>query len=285
MKPLFLLLLFLPACASPDELPVASADVIADGFLFTEGPVWSPEGELLFSDIPANVVYRWRPDAGVDTFLTPSGHSNGLAFHPSGGLMLAQHDGTVSLRVPSGRLHALAQWVGGKRLNSPNDLAFHPSGYVFFTDPPFGVSDEDRMLDVSGVYKVSPDGDIQMVYDGFELPNGIAFSSDFSRMYVCDSKTGDIFVWQIDERGNTGSPQRFANIGGMTSKGGADGLKVDSKGRVFTTGPNGLTVLNSQGRVLQRMEFAEQVTNLAWGATESVLYMTATDKVYQLSIR
>lgn len=287
MKHLILPLLLLSACAPSDLKPTITAEVIADGFLFTEGPVWSPEGFLLFSDIPANVVYRWSEAAGVDTFLTPSGRSNGLTFHPSGYLVLAQHDGTVSLRDSSGKLQTMAQWNGGMRLNSPNDLAFHPSGELFFTDPPFGVSDEDRMLDYSGVYRLSPDGQLTLVYDGFELPNGIAFSTDFTKMYVSDSQTGDILVWTVDSAGNASDPKPFANIGQRTQgKGAADGLKTDSKGRLFTTGPNGLIVFDQDGAELIRMEFPEQVTNLAWqGEDETILYMTATDKVYRLSVQ
>lgn len=286
MKTLVLPLLFLGACASSQSDMTITAEVIAEGFQFTEGPVWSPDGELLFSDIPANVVYRWREGVGVDTFLTPSGHSNGLTFHPSGRLVLAQHDGKVSMLSDEGKMQDLAAWVGGQRLNSPNDLVFHPSGVLFFTDPPFGVSDEDRMLDYSGVYRLAPDGELTLVYDGFELPNGIAFSPDFTRMYVCDSKTGDIYTWDVDASANATNPTRFANIGAMADNGGADGLKTDSKGRLFTTGPKGLIVFDASGKQRHRMEFPEQITNLAWGGKgDSVLYMTASDKIYRLSVQ
>lgn len=286
MKFLILPLLLLGACASkPNEMTI-TAEVIADGFLFTEGPVWSPDGALLFSDIPANVVYRWREGVGVDTFLTPSGRSNGLAFHPSGRLVLAQHDGKVSMLSDEGKLQDLAAWVGGRRLNSPNDLVIHPNGVLFFTDPPFGVSDEDRMLDYSGVYRLAPDGELTLIHDGFELPNGIAFSPDFSRMYVCDSKTGDILTWDVDASGNATNPTPFANIGAMTDKGGADGMKTDAQGRLYTTGPNGLIVFDAEGKELHRKEFAEQVTNLAWGGADGkTLFMTASDKLYRLSVQ
>jgi gluconolactonase len=286
MKHLILPLLLLSACAPSDLKPTITAEVIADGFMFTEGPVWSEEGFLLFSDIPANVVYRWSEAAGVDTFLTPSGRSNGLVFHPSGRLVLAQHDGTVSMLSDEGKMQTMAQWVGGMRLNSPNDLVLHPSGVLFFTDPPFGVSDEDRMLEYSGVYRLAPDGELTLVFDGFELPNGIAFSPDFSRLYVCDSRTGDIVAWDVDASGHATNPTPFANIGAMTDKGGADGMKTDSKGRLFTTGPNGLIVFDASGSKLLRVEFAEQVTNLAWGgAGDSILFMTASDKIYRLSVQ
>jgi gluconolactonase len=286
MKQFFLPILLLSACATSQNELTITADVIAEGFLFTEGPVWSADGGLLFSDIPADRVYRWTEEAGVDTFLTGSGNSNGLAYRSDGWLVLAQHAGRVSVLDTAGVLQTLASQWEGKRLNSPNDLAYHPSGHLFFTDPHFGVEPAARELTISGVYRLSPSGELSLVYDAFELPNGIAFSTDFTKMYVADSETGDIFVWTVDADGNATDPKPFANIGPMTAKGGADGLKTDDKGRLFTTGPNGLIVFDSDGAELKRMEFAEQVTNLAWGAEGwSTLYMTATDKVYKLSVR
>lgn len=279
-------LLLLGACATPQTELTITAEVVAEGFQFTEGPVWSADGSLLFSDIPADVVLRWRDGAGVDTFLTSSGNSNGLTFRSDGWLVLAQHAGWVSVLDTAGTLQTLASQWEGKRLNSPNDLAFHPSGHLYFTDPHFGVSPEDRELEISGVYRLSPAGELSLVYDGFELPNGIAFSTDFTKMYVADSETGDIFVWTVDADGNATDPKPFANIGPMTAKGGADGLKTDDKGRLFTTGPNGLIVFDANGAELKRMEFPEQVTNLAWGGSGwKTLYMTASDKVYRLSLR
>lgn len=286
MRHLLLPILFLSACSSSDRELTITAEVIAEGFQFTEGPVWSADGSLLFSDIPGDAVLRWREGAGVDTFLTASGNSNGLTYRSDGWLVLAQHAGRVSVLDTAGTLQTLASEWNGKRLNSPNDLVFHPSGHLFFTDPHFGVSPEERELEMSGVYRLSPAGELTLVYDGFELPNGIAFSTDFTQMFVADSETGDIFVWTVDEAGNATDPKPFANIGPMTAKGGADGLKTDDKGRLFTTGPNGLIVFDAEGAELKRMEFPEQVTNLAWGGTGwSTLYMTASDKVYRLSLR
>lgn len=287
MKHLILPLFLIGACAPSELKPTITAEVIAEGFMFTEGPVWSPDGSLLFSDIPADVVYRWREGVGVDTFLTGSGNSNGLTFRSDGRLVLAQHAGRVSVLDTNRVLQPLASEFDGKRLNSPNDLAFHPSGHLFFTDPHFGVEPEDRELAFSGVYRLSPDGLLTLLYDGFELPNGIAFSTDHTKMFVSDSQTGDIYVWTVDQAGMASDPKPFANIGQPTpGKGAADGIKTDSKGRLFTTGPNGLIVFDASGAELMRMEFPEQVTNLAWeGADEKIMYMTATDKVYRLSVR
>lgn len=287
MRHLPLMFLLFGACATPQTELTLTSEVVAEGFLFTEGPVWSADGSLLFSDIPADVVYRWREGAGVDTFLTGSGNSNGLTYRSDGWLVLAQHAGRVSVLDTAGVLQTLASQWEGKRLNSPNDLAYHPSGHLFFTDPYFGVEPDDRELSFSGVYRMSPTGELTLVYDGFELPNGIAFTTDFTKMYVADSETGDIFVWTVDTEGNATDPKPFANIGQRTpGKGAADGIKTDDKGRLFTTGPNGLIVFDADGAELKRMEFPEQVTNLAWGGSGwTTLYMTASDKVYRLAVR
>ncbi len=278
-----LLLIVLIASCAKSEVPFTlTAEVVADGFKFTEGPVWHPGGFLLFSDIPANVVYRWT-EAGVDTFLTPSGNSNGLTFNSDGQLVLAQHSGKVSVLQTDGSLKELVSNVDGLRLNSPNDLVYHKSGVLFFTDPYFGVSAADRKLEYSGVYRLSPDGDLSVVYEEFDLPNGIAFSPDQTILYVNDSATGDIIAFDVDEGATLGQPLVFANIGAMAEKGGADGMKTDSKGRLYTTGPNGLIVFNPDGTEFYRKTFDQQITNLAWGgATGTDLFITSSDKVYRL---
>ncbi len=282
MKKLLFLLL-LATCAKPEAPFTLNETVIADGFRFTEGPVWHPDGYLLFSDIPANVVYRWSEESGVDTFLAPSGNSNGLAFDPNGRLVLAQHAGRVSVLGADGQLTALASDVDGNRLNSPNDLVYHKSGVLFFTDPYFGVKAEDRKLDYSGVYRLATDGTLSVVYDEFDLPNGVAFSPDQSVLYVCDSATGNIMKFDVDAVGNVSNPGLFAVIGEMTSNGGADGMKTDQAGRLYTTGPNGLIVFNPDGTEFYRKTFDQQITNLAWGGPAGTdLFLTSRDKVYRL---
>jgi len=282
MKKLLILLL-LASCAKTEAPFTLTEEVIADGFRFTEGPVWHPDGFLLFSDIPANVVYRWSEESGVDTFLAPSGNSNGLVFNSDGNLVLAQHAGRVSVLDADGNLNVLASNVNGNRLNSPNDLVYHKSGVLFFTDPYFGVRAEDRKLDYSGVYRLTPSGELTVVYDEFDLPNGVAFSPDQSILYVNDSATGNIMTFDVDADGNLSNPALFAVLGEMTSNGGADGMKTDAFGRLYTTGPGGLIVFNPGGTELYRKTFDQQVTNLAWGgAAGTDLFLTSRDKVYRL---
>lgn len=282
------LLLF--SCAQEEAAPLLTEDaepeVIAGPFDFTEGPYWHQDGYLLFSDIPANRVYRWSEQEGVDVYLEPSGNSNGIQADIDGSILLAQHQGTVSRLTNDGELTVIADSYQGKRLNSPNDIAVHSNGIIFFTDPPFGVSDEDRELDFSGVYMLTPNGDLSIIYDEFNYPNGLVFSADETRFFLNDSETGDILVFSVDGDGLPYSPELFANVGEMGSgMGAADGMVTDMQGNLYVTGPPGVTIFNGDGEKIHLITFNEQVTNLEWGGEESdILFITARDNVYRLPV-
>ena len=258
-------------------------EIITGDYQFTEGPYWHPDGFLIFSDIPANTVYRWSEDGGADVFLEPSGNSNGIQADLDGNIILAQHRGSVSKLDQDGELTVLVDNYEGNRLNSPNDIAVHSNGNIYFTDPPFGVDEEDREIDFSGVYKLSPVGELTLIYDELALPNGLVFSSDESQFFLNDSETGDILIFQVGQDGMPNSPQLFANVGEMSSMGGADGMVTDLRGNLFTTGPNGLTIFNQDGEQLHLIEFDEQITNLEWGGEDlNELFITGSDNVYRL---
>ena len=258
-------------------------EIITGDYQFTEGPYWHPDGFLIFSDIPANTVYRWSEDSGADVFLEPSGNSNGIQADLDGNIILAQHQGSVSKLDQYGELTVLVDNYEGNRLNSPNDIAVHSNGNIYFTDPPFGVDEEDREIDFSGVYKLSPVGELTLIYDELALPNGLVFSSDESQFFLNDSETGDILIFQVGQDGMPNSPQLFANVGEMSSMGGADGMVTDLRGNLFTTGPNGLTIFNQDGEQLHLIEFDEQITNLEWGGEDlNELFITGSDNVYRL---
>jgi len=272
-----------------DEQPLLMEGVepekIAESFDFTEGPYWHPDGFLIFSDIPANKVYKWSESDGLDVFLEPSGNSNGIQADVDGNIILAQHQGTVSRLNSDGDLDVIADNYEGKRLNSPNDIAVHTNGNIYFTDPPFGVSDEDKELDFSGVYKLSPVGELSIIYDEFNLPNGLVFSPDETRFYLNDSETGDIMVFNVTPNGDMHTPELFANVGEMGSMGGADGMVTDLRGNLYTTGPNGLTIFNNQGEELHLITFEEQITNLEWGGEDlNQLFITGSDNVYRFQL-
>lgn len=276
----------LSACSDSVELFDGEPEVIAEGFQFTEGPFWHPDGFLIFSDIPANTVYRWDPDSiEADVYIEPSGNSNGISSAPDGTILLAQHSGRVSEVNEDLTFSPIAEEYNGNRLNSPNDLAVRSDGMIYFTDPPFGVSDEDRELDFSGVFKLDETDSLTVIFDEFELPNGIAFSPDESYLYINDSRTGQILRFEVFEDGSIGNQNRFANVGQMTDMGGADGMKTDSSGRLYTTGPNGLIVFDERGIQIHQIRFDHQITNLAWGGPDlDQLFITSPNAVYRMQM-
>jgi len=276
--------MFLFSCTSETELPLAEAEVITEGFQFTEGPYWHPDGYLLFSDIPANIIYKWEPgNTESDVYIQPSGNSNGITSTPDGSLLLAQHSGKVSMVNEDLTITVLADQYNNNRLNSPNDIVARSDGKIFFTDPPFGVSEEDRELDFSGVYRLDQDGTLTLLFDGFDYPNGIALSPDESTLYVNDSATGQIFQFDLLNDGSVENQSLFASVGERDDTGAADGMKTDSEGRVYSTGPGGLSVFDTEGNRIQIMGFDERITNLAWGDSDnSSLYVTAPNSVYRV---
>jgi len=262
----------------------ATVELVDDGFEFTEGPVWY-DGALLFSDIPANTVYRWAPEAETRPFIEPSGHANGLAVDPSGRLLLAQHDGAVVRRAEDGALTVLAESYGGKRLNSPNDLTVASDGTIYFTDPPYGVDEEERVLSFSGVYRLSPEGDLSLLTKEFSRPNGIVLSPDESTLYVNDSEETIIRAYDVTENGDVENGRRFAAPSDPDAEGTTDGMKVDRNGNLYTTGPGGVWVYAPDGTRLARIAVPKAPTNVAFGGPERrILYITARPHVYRVSV-
>lgn len=282
---LFSTIMFVQLSSAQDSDLVGEPEMIADGFQFTEGPYWHPNGFLIFSDIPASIIYKWSQESGeAEPWVEPSGNSNGISAMPDGQILVAQHAGRVSQINDDLELEPIAEEYDGKRLNSPNDIAVRSDGLIYFTDPPFGVSDEDRELDFSGVFRIDPDGSLTLVYDGFSLPNGLVFTPDESHFYINESETGDILRFEVDEHGDLSSPELFANVGPMGELGGADGMVTDSDGRLYTTGPNGFIVFDNEGNRIHHFQFEHQITNMTWGGEEKTdLYITAPDRVYRLT--
>lgn len=277
-------ILFL-SCKTEEKKFFGEPQVIASGFQFTEGPHWLDGEGLIFSDIPASKIYMWKADKDtVEVWLDPSGRSNGIDAMPNGDIIIAQHSGKIS-RVNSDKsTKTLASTYKGKKLNSPNDLAITSDSVVFFTDPTFGVSGEPE-LEFSGVYQLKNDS-LKLVYDEFKLPNGIALSADERFLFAGDSETGDIIKFNLDEKAEIISKELFANIGEPTELGGADGMLMDNDNRLYTTGPNGLTVFDESGKQIAQLKFKEQITNLSWGSeVGETLFVTASDKVYKVEVQ
>lgn len=262
----------------------ATVDLVDDGFQFTEGPVWY-EGALLFSDIPANTVYQWTQDDGTSVYMNPSGHANGLAVDTEGRLLLAQHDGQLGRRSDNGSVTTLAASYGGKRLNSPNDLTVASDGLIYFTDPPYGVDEDERELSFSGVYRLSPGGDLTLLTKRFSRPNGICLSPDESTLYVNDSQETIIRAYDVTESGGIENGRRFAAPKDDDAEGTTDGMKVDEAGNLYTTGPGGVWVYDPDGTRIARIAVPKAPTNLAFGGPDrTTLYITARPHVYRVSV-
>ena len=282
-----LVLMFGGDAAVAQQRPVpsgATVELVDDGFEFTEGPVWY-DGALLFSDIPANTVYRWTPGSGTEVFMEPSGHANGLAVDSSGGLLLAQHDGALAHHGADGATSTLVDAYGGKRLNSPNDLTVASDGTVYFTDPPYGVDEDARELSFSGVYRLSTDGELTLLTKAFSRPNGICLSPDESTLYVNDSEQTVIRAYDVTESGGIENGRRFAAPTDADAEGSTDGMKVDRNGNLYTTGPGGIWVYAPDGTQLARIAVPKAPTNVAFGGPDrTTLYITARPHVYRVPV-
>jgi sugar lactone lactonase YvrE len=255
---------------------------LVDGFQFTEGPVWK-DGYLLFSDIPADTIYKYEEDA--EPYLKPSGHSNGLTLDKQGRLLLCEHDRRLTRLEKDGSKTILAEYYEGKRLNSPNDLVVKTDGSIYFTDPPYGLPNriEGKELDFCGVYRLDPDGTLTLLDDSIELPNGLAFSPNEKTLYVAD--TSNAYVYAYDVTSGLENKRVFAKLGEAGRTGSADGMKVDMDGNVFCTGPGGIHVLNPEGTRIGVIECPEIPANIAWGGDDyKTLYITARTGLYRLKV-
>jgi gluconolactonase len=264
------------------------AETIASGFTFTEGPVWdAAHGCLHFSDIPASVIHRWHPDAGLSVFRTPSGKSNGLTRDREGRLIVCEHAGRRVSRIEAdGRTTTIASHYQGRRLNSPNDVVVKSDGAIYFTDPPYGLNAtfgvaERPELDFAGVYRAVPDGsDVAVVADDC-TPNGLAFSPDEKRLYVADTEANHVLVYDVDAVGGLSGGRFFVQIPGSSLA--PDGIKVDRGGRILVTGAGGVWVFDPDGSRLGIIPVPELPANLAWGDADwSALYVTARTSVYRV---
>lgn len=273
----------------------AQLEVVASGFDWTEGPVWSrEEGVLLFSDIPRNSIYRWKEGEGVRLYMKPSGYtgvvdyglepgSNGLTFDAQGRLVCMEHgDRRVSVLTKEGGKRTLVDNYQGKRLNSPNDGVYKSNGDFYFTDPPYGLpknfDDPRRELPYCGVYRLSKAGKLTLLTAELNRPNGIAFSPDEKTLYVAQSDAVAIWMaFPVKTDGTLGKGKVFYDVSDQMGKlpGAPDGLKVDRAGNLFATGPGGVYVFSPQAKLLGRIETGERTSNCNWGGDGSTLYLTA----------
>ena len=284
----------------PHDLTI---EKLADGFIFTEGPVWVPGGALLFSDPNANTIYRWTPDGQVSVFRAKSGYagvdvaeygqpgSNGITLDPEGRLTIDEHGNRRVIRIEkTGAITVLADRYQGKRLNSPNDLVYRSDGTLFFTDPPFGLpkafEDRRKELPFSGVYAVK-DGKVTLAANDLTGPNGLAFSPDERYLYVAnwDEKKKVLMRYRAQPDGTLTQATVFFDMTSAPGEDALDGVKVDVRGNIYVSGPGGLWILSPEGKHLGTIVAPEHPHNLAWGDDDGrTLFLTAQTGLYRIRL-
>ena len=256
---------------------------VASGFQFTEGPVWHPDGYFLFSDILGDTIHRWQPAGEAETWRTPSNESNGLTFDRRGRLIACEHATRRVTRTESdGTITELATHHGDKRLNSPNDVVVRSDGSIYFTDPPYGIPPEDGELSFNGVFRISPDGALDLLVDDFNRPNGLAFSPDESTLYIDDTIERTIRAFDVAADGSFSNGRIVADLA-SDMDGGPDGMKVDMEGNIYCTGPSALWVYQPDGELVGTVAGPHQPANVAFGgADRRMLLVTATTSLFTL---
>ena len=282
---------------------------IAAGFVFAEGPLWVRRAQwpglpfLAFSDVRNNALYRWNPqDRGVAEILRPvftgvtendwSAGPAGLALDASGNLLICeQGERRIGLLTPSGARSVFVDHFEDKRLNSPNDLVWGPDGWLYFTDPPFGLKEQDedpeKELDFNGIFRASADGQtVELLADGQSRPNGIGFSPDGQYLYVSNSDPyrKNWMRYPIGEDGSVGPGRVFYDVTSNNEEGLPDGLVLDQDGRIYAAGPGGVWVFSPDGSYIGAIRPNEPPANVAWGNEGKTLYMTARTGVYRIQL-
>lgn len=262
---------------------------LAEGFKFTEGPVWDKnESVLLFSDIPANTIYKLSTTGALETFRNPSNNANGLTFDAEGNLLMAEHSGRkIGKLSPDGTYSAVVETYNGTRFNSPNDVIIDSRGIIYFTDPPFGLDKSATdTLGVNGVYQFQ-NGKVTLIADDLFRPNGLALSPDERTLYLANSGEPKKYMkYPVSKRGKVGKGTLFFNASHINSPGNPDGIKVDTEGNLYATGPGGVLVFTDQGKHLGTIVFPETPANIAFGGEDmKTLFVTARTGVYSIPVK
>ena len=299
--------------------PDAKLERVATGFnKWTEGPVWTHIGTLLFAEIPANNIVQWIPGKGASVFMHPSGYegsepfkgpepgSNGMTLDPDGRVTVAGHARRTVWRMesvdPKTQITVLADSYQGKKLNSPNDLVYKSDGSLYFTDPPYGLptqGDDDpwKELRVNGVYRLvgarqhkpgaPPERDtLQLVIKNLARPNGLAFSPDEKFLYVAESGTKQWLRYRVQTDGSLTDGMLFLDASTDPADGGPDGLRVDKEGNIYGSGPGGVWIISAEGKHIGTIKVPERVSNVAWGdADGKTLYITASTSIFRIRLR
>lgn len=259
---------------------------LVGGFKFTEGPLWDRRGFLLFSDIPANTIYKWNAGNGkISVLRHPARLPNGNTRDREGRLIIVEHRRLIRIEK-NGKASVLAERYEGKRLNSPNDVVVKSDGSIYFSDPPYGIGQEREELGFYGVYRLVPNKTLTLLVKDLVRPNGLAFSPDEKKLYVSDSEQGLVRVFPVKPDGTVDRGRIFAQLKDPSIQGVPDGMKVDVQGNVYCSGPAGVWIFSPTGQLLGKIAVPEVVTNLAWGDLDyKTLYITATTAIYRIRLK
>jgi len=293
---------------APGTLP----EILAEGFEWSEGPLWLPDQEkVIFSDIPNNSIFEWSEEGGLKLYLKPSGYtdtiarggetgSNGLLLDAKGRLVLCQHGDrrmarmNAPLDAPAADFETIAANWEGKRFNSPNDAVFSSSGKLYITDPAYGMElryeDPRREMDYTGVFLITPGGEVSLQTDKLTAPNGIGLSPDESSLYVANSGGSSGPIWMEYELAKDGSLQNeklFYDAGPAsdTLQGAPDGLVVHDDGTIFATGPGGVWIFNPDGEHIGIVKTGQATSNCTLDARNRYLYITADMYLMRIKLR
>ena len=296
----------------------AKLERVATGFdKWTEGPVWTREGTLLFAEIPANNIVEWIPGKGASVFMHPSGYkgaepfkgpepgSNGMTLDADGRISVAGHARRNVWRMesvdPKTQITILADSYQGKKLNSPNDLVYKSDGSLYFTDPPYGLptqsdNDPQKELQVDGVYRIPgarqhkpgapPERDkLELVIKDLARPNGLAFSPDEKFLYVAESGKKQWMRYRVLPNGSVSDGSLFLDASNDKADGGPDGLRVDKEGNIYGSGPGGVWIISADGKHIGTIKVPERVSNVAWGDQDGkTLYITASTSLFRIKL-
>jgi len=271
--------------------PKTPIEKIADGFSFTEGPIWDDDNNrLLFSDIPSNRIFSWSEKLGISTYRSPSNFSNGLTFDSAGNLVACEHQSrSISIETRKNKVTPLVNSYKGKKLNSPNDVIAAKDGSILFTDPIYGLrvgmgGPAEQELPFQGVFRLPPNGkQLELISDTFERPNGLVLSPDEKYLFIGDTVRQHIRCFGISKDWKFSGGQVWAELWDDEYAGRPDGMKVDLHGNLFSTGPGGIWVLDRNATLLGRIFLPEKTSNLAWGDQDrKSLFITSSSTVYRI---
>jgi len=270
----------------------AQVEQVATGFIFTEGTMWNTKTrEIIFSDMPGDIVRKWSEADGVTTFRQPSDKQNGHYFDLEGRLISCSHAASnVTREEHDGSITVLATHYDGKELNSPNDVIVKSDGAIYFSDPTYGRMDgfgllREQDMDYQGVYRIDPvSGDLSLLASDFGQPNGLTFSLDEKQLFINDTDHGHIRVFDVADDGSISGGDVWAVPSGE-GDGGCDGMKIDSAGNVYCTGPGGVHVFAPDATALGVIQVPEVVANFTWGDDDlKTVYINASTSLYRVRV-